>query len=330
MPFMGFYGDWSNERILTNAMWEDELHPFLKAVKDSGQDISLMQQGAQTTFLVDGKEKSSLLGYVGNGEEKVDIDKNKIAISPNEDKNGDSLIPSLYLMRNAKKISAEVVNDKGEVVRKIGNVENIRKKLYAGADGKMGSAKQDIAWDGKVYNEETKQLEVAKEGQYTYKLTMAVDYEGAKEQTLEIPVKIDVTAPEVNILKYEKVGDNEFKVYFNVNDDMSKFDEKNTIPVLVNGELDEEATKQDAVYDKEKGAYYKVVKGLQNDAFNEITVGAFDYAKNFGVSSTVIKIGDVAPAKVEVDGLNIGTEVDAMIVNKNDITLTGKVSRKIK
>lgn len=237
------------------------------------------------------------------------------------DKFGGSLIPAIYLMRNAKEIKAEILNDKGEVVRKIGTIEAIKKQI---------SAMREIRWDGQVYNEETKQLEIAKEGQYTYKLTITIGFEGAKEQTLEVPIKIDITAPEVNILKYEKLGDNEFKIYFNVNDNISKFDNKNTIPILINGELNEEATKQEAVYDKDKGAFYKILKGLEDNTFNEITVGAFDNAKNFGASSIAIKIGDVAPAKVEVDGLEISTEVEPMIVDKNEIAVTGKVSRKIK
>lgn len=326
VPFMGFYGDWAKESVTTNSIWDKELHPFLEVLKNKGEDITTLQNLAVSV----NKNKQTIIGQGKEENGRVELDPNTIAISPNEDNSCDNLMPGIYLMRNVKKVQGEILNEKGEIIRNLGEVKDYNKKIFnaSSGSGKMVDVLKDLAWDGTIYNSSTGKTEIVPEGQYTYKVSMYVDYDDAKAQTIEIPVKIDLKAPEVKISSYEKVGDDEYKVYFNAKDELSGIDPNGKFPVLINGEINLEATNEVPKYDEQKKSYYKVVKGLEDNCLNEITIAAFDNAMNLGGSTTVIKLGEVDPAVIIFDDKDF--EKGSKEINSKNLTVTGKVSRRIK
>ena len=332
VPFMGFYGDWSKESITTNNAWDKEKHPLIKALLENGEFASVSVENLMLSYNGTGSSRGlNILGVTSaNNDNTKNYDGNKIAISPNKDSYNDTLIPALYLMRNAKSIEVDVLNENKEEVRKIGTVEELRKKIYSAPKdtGKSPQIINNIAWNGQVYNNKTGLMEVAKDGQYFYRIKLKVDLETSKEQVIEVPVKVDTEAPKVNIVGYENIGEDSVKLYFKAEDNLSGVTENGLFPVVVNGSLNPEATKAKPEYIKEQNVYTKVVKGLKPNSINDIQVGAFDYANNLGGSRTVIKVGEVPPAAIEFD--DKAFEAGAVDVNTSEYKIKGKVSRYIK
>src|SRR5699024_6043241 len=87
--------------------------------------------------------------------------------------------------------------------------ENVRKNYYDGGAAPMYSLSSDRAWDGKIDGKQ------APEGQYYLKVEGAIDFDGAEKQTLELPVILDVTAPELDATFDEEAQ----KVHVEASDD---------------------------------------------------------------------------------------------------------------
>lgn len=177
IPFMGFYGKWSGEdgpRMLDAPVWDWDNTFF------------------GITTLLDGD--TNYLGYMGWNEDNniPIIDPDKIAFSPNGDGSSDTVMPLLSFMRNAKEFKVEIVDGNGKLVRDISLDTNIKKNY----ESPFYKFNYDWAWDGKVYDNKTNKWTTAPEGQYYVRLLAKPDYEGADWYTLDMPVKLDVTAPE--------------------------------------------------------------------------------------------------------------------------------------
>ncbi|MDU2852345.1 MAG: Fn3-like domain-containing protein, partial [Clostridium sp.] len=83
MPFMGFYGDWSAEKIVDDPEYTD------------GSTSSIT---AETALIGVSGENLSYIGAVNNGQYTV-FDKSKMAFSPNNDGTLDEVMPYLYMLR---------------------------------------------------------------------------------------------------------------------------------------------------------------------------------------------------------------------------------------
>ena len=196
---MGYYGDWSAETIIDGVAWDNEVivSPSFAATEILGE--------------------YNYAGYVGRDEAgNVIIDSDKIAISPNEDELGDEFFPALYFLRNAKEISVDLLDENGDVIAK--NVSagvDFRKKVLSSTGGSSASVYNDIAWDGKVYNKQTGSEEVAEEGQYYLNYKAKVDGDNTDYQNFIMPVKIDLTAIDVNLLSNIKSETSNYKLELN-------------------------------------------------------------------------------------------------------------------
>ena len=199
VPYMGYYGDWSAETIIDGVAWDNEVivSPSFAATEILGE--------------------YNYAGYVGRDEAgNVIIDSDKIAISPNEDELGDEFFPALYFLRNAKEISVDLLDENGDVIAK--NVSagvDFRKKVLSSTGGSSASVYNDIAWDGKVYNKQTGSEEVAEEGQYYLNYKAKVDGDNTDYQNFIMPVKIDLTAIDVNLLSNIKSETSNYKLELN-------------------------------------------------------------------------------------------------------------------
>ncbi len=88
MPFMGFYGDWSAEKIVDDPEYTD------------GSTSSIT---AETALIGVSGENLSYIGAVNNGQYTV-FDKSKMAFSPNNDGTLDEVMPYLYMLRILKNL----------------------------------------------------------------------------------------------------------------------------------------------------------------------------------------------------------------------------------
>ena len=327
VPYMGFYGDWSKENMTTNNAWDDNKHVLVEVLKEIGQYKDVLVENLALTHV---ENQEDILGVTGKNEDGSNkYEGGKIAISPNGDKVNDDVFPGLYLMRNAKKISAEVLDENGKTIRNIGNVTEHKKKIISSSDAnKIPDLISELAWDGTVFNKEKGNFENVKDGKYTYRVKMQIDYNGAKEQVVEMPVKVDTVGPNVEVNKFETVGNDTVKVYFTATDDFSGVNSNANFPIFLNGKLNEEATKQEASYDEKTGTYYKTVKGLINDKLNQIEIGAFDYAKNLGGTQVVVPVGKIEPVAINFDDKTFNA--GQIEINEDKYIVSGTMNRPIK
>ena len=127
----------------------------------------------------------------------------KVAFSPNNDNKSDLLKPYTYLKQNVKDLKAVVLDAQGNVVRVVADVQGVDKSYDENGvtkDASLSVSMRDnpdaFEWDGKVYNSKTGQMEVAKDGNYTYRLVATLWNEGPHQvQTADFPVVIDTVAP---------------------------------------------------------------------------------------------------------------------------------------
>jgi lactocepin len=278
MPYMGFYGEWDKVRIFDAPMWDENSYY------------------AQTT-LVD--SIGFYLGVDGYNEEygMPIINPKYIAISPNGDSMFDGVMPLVSFLRNAKEFKIEVLDSNKNVLRTISYDKNIRKNRVS--EEFPAKYNFDWVWDGMLYDEEKDEYFVAPEGQYFIRLLGKVDFEGAEWTELTMPVKVDLTQPEVEVLSGDKpTGLNKYDLEFEGNDNLGIM----YYLVAVNENYDN-------IIEFKPTDELKLSVDLEN-GLNVIEIVAVDYAGNFQIK------------RVEVDNSLIKFNVDRVYyTNQNDVSI---------
>ncbi|WP_017413295.1 S8 family serine peptidase [Clostridium tunisiense] len=318
MPYIGYYGDWSKEEILNIPMWEASTKDHHLYLTDT--DKRSLKSTVVTQVTEGDKVYNSYLGYDGaTGKyNEPKIDKNTIAISPNGDKQGDVIIPSLYHLRNAKNTVVVVLDKDGKELGEVAKQSNIRKREYA--KNPIRTTLMDLAWDGSIYNKSTGKNEILPEGQYTIDIRSSVDLPNAKPQSFIVPVKIDLTAPKVEIKDVTKVSGNTYKLQWTMEDIQSNL-EVGGATIFVDG-------KEVAIDWKKvnvENGVYSYDLDLTSGAL-EITVGALDRAQNLGVASKKVMI-NLPPAKVTFETAATGEFVSD---SAETYVIKGKLNRPVK
>lgn len=169
VPYSGFKGEWDKSPIVDAPMWDPATFYGMTGV------VTSLEGGDY--------------GFLGRDLKTNQYDPAKIAISPNGDKQQDDALVILSLLRNAKDIKFNVLDKDKQLVRTLATESFLRKNYYDSGKGLKYSLKATRAWDGMINNEP------APEGQYYLQVEAVIDYEGAKWQSYEFPVKVDTTAP---------------------------------------------------------------------------------------------------------------------------------------
>jgi lactocepin len=177
VPYVGFKGEWDDAPILDKPMWdEDSYYGMTGIATSSGEDEEGNQQFA----------------FLGQDLQTGETDPDKIAFSPNGDGQKDDalLVPSF--LRNAKEVRFNVLNENKEKVRTIATESYIAKNYYDAGAGPMYYLDSSRIWDGKIDGVK------APEGKYYLQVEAIIDYDQAEWQSLEIPIELDTTAPELD------------------------------------------------------------------------------------------------------------------------------------
>lgn len=165
VPYVGFNGEWDKAPIVdAHAVDPNSFYGYTGLLDASGS-------------------------YLGFSEDE--IDQTKVAISPNGDGMNDSATPVFSLLRNAKHLQANILDENGKVVRTIRNTADARKNYYDRGAGNPYLYSPIYLWDGKVNNR------TAAEGNYYYEIKSVIDFPGAEYQSFKLPIKVDLTAPQV-------------------------------------------------------------------------------------------------------------------------------------
>ena len=315
VPFMGFYGDWSKESIIDIPNYENT-------------DDSLIG----VTGLV--SKSHNLYGtYVKNGQEYIDND--RVAFSPNGDGVKDDVIPALFFLRNAKELKVEVLDSEGNVVRELLQTSNIRKNILE--DGFAPNILSSAMWDGTLYDSSTGKYVKAEDGQYTVRIKSKVELENAKEQELDLPVKIDTAAPTAKIKGVEKYtddkGENHYKLSWEASDNEGGSKIAPVYEVSVNGKVvdveSSKVTETDGVYSTDipfaDGEVNNISVAVSDNAGNMTVAESKEKAevlKTVAISGlqdrTVIGEKDLKDGKFLIKG-TAGNDLKKLQINRKDV-----------
>lgn len=282
IPYMGFYGEWDAPRIFDDPFWMETSY-------------------YQETLLATKLNIGPLNGYYGMG-----ADYKHFSMSPDGDGYFDNVIPNVSFLRNAKEFKVQIVDSNKNVVRELIN-DTYYRKNYGTSSAGVSKLLTDATWDGTIFDKTTNQYKIADDGQYFIKLSGRIDFEDSKWTSIEMPINVDLTAPELSITSGEvPTGQNEYLVKWTSNDTVGiEFYE-----VYLNGEnITPKGIAGDAVS-------YSVTN-LKN-GINTIDVAAYDYA------------GNVSIAEVKVDNTLIKFNVEKdILINKSEVTIDYEINSSI-
>lgn len=179
MPLQAFVGDWSK----------------LNVIETDDQDWCILC----FTGIYD--EEFYQLGWNYSGSE---YDQDYIAISPNGDGLQDGLYSVASFIRNAKSVTVDVINSKGSIVRRIGSQSLVRNQR-ATTEGYLPQIYGP--WDARAYNPSTGYFEIVPEGEYAVQIK-ALPATGNTWQVYTFPVKVDVTAPSIEMALPRLIAEN--------------------------------------------------------------------------------------------------------------------------
>ena len=314
VPFMGFYGDWSKESIIDTPNY-----------KNSNSLIGVTGLASNS---------HNLYGtYVKDGQEYIDND--IVAFSPNGDGIKDDATPALFFLRNAKELKAEVLDNEGNVVRELLQTSNIRKNILQ--DGFEANYLSSAIWDGTLYDSSTGKYVKAEDGQYTVRIKTKVELENAKEQILDLPVKIDTIAPTAKIKGVEKYtdekGENHYKLSWEASDNEGGSKITPVYEMSVNGKVvdveSSKVTEVDGVYSTDipfvDGEVNSISVAVSDNAGNMTVVESKEKAeslKTVAISgledTTVIGDKDLKDGKFLVKG-TAGDDLKVLQINGKDV-----------
>lgn len=186
IPYLGFYGNYDSLPIIANLYSS----PDFNAPVNAGY------------LYASGTHGTEILGLEGGTES---INKDMVAISPNDDNHRDNAIPNLFFLRNYYSATYEVVDAKDNVLRTLAK-NSLGLKNTASSGSWTYHNSTDAKWDGTVYDTKTGDSKKVEDGQYWIKASFVSRKDGTP-QTTYMPVKVDTKAPEIKSLAYDENAD---------------------------------------------------------------------------------------------------------------------------
>lgn len=204
VPYIGFYGDWSKPLVMDKPLWDPE-------------HVLYGSRLAAPNGLADAD-----LGMARDANDKPYIIPETIAISTTT---ADYLKPvSAYLspVRNAKEVVTQILDKDKNLVRNLGVEDKVRKAIAmtgVPAEKRIYSSQ----WDLKFYNPSAGEYQYVKDGQYYVRIKSKADYENAKEQFFDMPIKVDSVAPivEISPLAPMETVSGDYKITWKASDELS-------------------------------------------------------------------------------------------------------------
>lgn len=249
VPYVGFYGDWNEPRILDIMRGEEEVEsiPFY----GYGGMIDPAGYFYNTIFMSPGTVFGNMFDT-------------------------DIAIPVLSLLRNAEDIQYNILDEAGNKLRTIYR-DSLRKNYYDSGSAAPYYIRNSAAWDGTVRGK------VVADGKYYYEIKAKINYEGAEYQSVRIPVYIDTQVPVVTDVRYDR--ENKVLTWEATDGEGSGIQ---FFDIVINGEYisDDLYYPEDLLVEGNKYSIDVVPFDL-NDV-HEVEIQAYDYAFNIGFGTGIV------------------------------------------
>lgn len=338
VPYLAYYGDLTSENVFDKNANED---------KPDVQGNRLVNEQNYPRGIADEDSLKQLVNVDGNynWQEVAKLyESGKVAFSPNNNGKSDVLKPYTYLKQNVKDLKVEVLDANGNVVRVVADVQGVDKSYDENGvtkDTSLSVSMRDnpdaLEWDGKVYNSHTGQMEVAKDGNYTYRMVATLWNEGPNQvQTADFPVIVDTTAPTLSNVNYDASN---HTLTGNYQDTGAGFTDYSYATVKVNDQvfgykLNDGNSKFDN-QDKTKGHFEFTLRNDVQAALangkNKVTVVLSDVADNSSSATVDVLNNDPEKAAFSVwnasDGLAFDKNSADYNKENNTYTLVGGANK---
>ncbi|MDN3425654.1 S8 family serine peptidase [Microbacterium sp. APC 3898] len=162
VPYFGFNGGWDDAPIFDDVAW------------DAGTFYG-------TTFLTD---EFGLI--INGGSHQQGFVPERFAFSPNGDGSRESVIPVFSLLRNAKQLEVNVLDESGKKLRTLQTGKNLIKNFSEVFPYYYDPLNE---WNGEVLGEPVA------DGKYQIEMRAVIDYPDAEWQTLTMPILVDTVSP---------------------------------------------------------------------------------------------------------------------------------------
>lgn len=202
VPYLGYYGDMTNEHVFDKNANEDDTDILgNRLTNEDNYPRGIADEYSLKQFVKQKKQDNA--DYKWQQAAQV-YDSGKVAFSPNDDNESDYVLPFMYLKQKIKDLKIEVLNDKGEVIRVVTDAKDVAKSYYDNHSSETTVSTDEYKWDGKVYNKKTGKMKVAPDGQYTYRFIATLYNKGPHQvQTHDMPIIIDTTKPVFKSFNYD-------------------------------------------------------------------------------------------------------------------------------
>lgn len=298
-PYLAFNGDWNTEPI------------FDKFKSENGSIYDTLGLVSGGNYL------GSTFDYMSFSEK---VDPEKVAFSPNGDDNLDTVVLVLGLLRSAKVLDVDVVSEKSEDAKSLVHItttNDVRKSHYT---HKNSVPFANGVWDGQVFNQKTGEYESIKDGQYYIKVSAGVTSKNNSRQTIYLPLKVDTTKPELEIIESGYVGD-EFVIKFKAVDKGIGLDEDG-VGAYVDDEEKTKLKEIDGIYE------YKVPKAKLTDGKEHtITIGAVDEVLN--VKTETLTLSDNSVVFYNVNDKVVGVRNKYLSKDLENYKVLGYVGKNV-
>ncbi|MDT8718914.1 S8 family serine peptidase [Clostridium sp. 19966] len=326
VPYIAFYGDWDSIAAFDKPAWDKDS----KLSDFWSKYVSYYDSMERGHEVKDALNEGTTLGYIdSNGRftsggtynytaygEQYNINPDDIAFSPNDDGYIDAILPRLYMFRNAKQITTEVLDENKRVIQTTSIDSSIKKDLlYNELHWGFGTVLKAAAWNGKLYDKATGEYKLAPEGKYYMKLSV-IPASGGKAQEITMPFKLDLTKPTIQIISENKAADGNYILKWKAEDNLSGINNDNT-QIAVNGQ----AIRGEKINSEGNGIYSTEVNLIDNSK-NTLELLCFDGAGNSAYATSIVPIGKVKP-------LSINNITDGMWYNQNNLTIAGSTSEDV-
>lgn len=273
MPFLGFYGDWANLKIVDEPVYNEGSifeKTSLYSTIPSAYGLSVYPLGGK------------------------DINPDYFAINPEDRNSNNNVLPQFSLLRNAKTLKIDI-SDKNGLVRKVlEDKENMRKEIVA-EQQVLAKVNFNWIWNGAIYDKNLGYDRFIEEGQFYINVRTKADFEGAEEQVTSFPLKVDKTSPIVKA-KYSLTEDDELVLEMEAEDRGVVDSGIESFLFLVDGKgyRDEKGNIIFNLTRGEDGKYRMTIKlpeGEKKPSYT-IDIGVTDHASNMGVGRVVVSSSD--------------------------------------
>ncbi|MDR0846551.1 MAG: S8 family serine peptidase [Lactobacillales bacterium] len=223
---------------------------------------------------------------------KDSFNESKVAFAPGH---GDRLAPAYTVLRNNKSLQFNILDSNKNLIRTLQTTAHQfpNTMRYAAEHAYLdGNAK----WDGTIWNAEKDSFEQMPEGQYYYQFKGTGTRAGDTEQTRDVEVTIDNTAPTISGVKLSKDNDGAYWVDAEVIEKGAGFNGGMPVGIALNGANTNLGANKD-VFATETDGTYKVHAKIPTDiakrivsGSNELSLGIADAADNEIIYSDVVPL----------------------------------------